>query len=301
MWNVIIKIKAEIKNLEDACRFISVKTSPLIELEFNHHIKDATFNIEMKKASVNGDNLLHSDLFEIKETKNAHLSSDDLNLLKLYLPYALLPYFSKLDKKCFSISHFAQTLDGRIASSSGDSKWIGNEENLIHAHRMRALCDAILVGSKTMSVDDPRLNVRLVAGQDPIKVVIGGDALPIKKYHAYDDSTITFCQNHADKELPGESVIIDKKDGYDTKTILECLYQRGIHSVYIEGGSLTTSNFLKQGSIDQVQLHISPKILGSGTSAFNFAGIMNMDQAIVFNNAQFMPMGDDVMFVGNLV
>lgn len=300
IWETILKIKKNIKDQSGICSFISVKMDPEVQITFDKPLNNASFTIDLTTSSNRSSNFLQNDLFSIEQENNTKLTAEDLDLLNLYLPYALLPYFSRIEKKCYSISHFAQTLDGRIASFSGDSKWIGNEENLIHAHRMRALCDAILIGSKTLHADDPRLNVRLVKGIDPIKVVIGGDSLTTKEYQAYDDNTITFCQNHSDQAIAGEKIVIDKKVGYDTQTILECLYQREIHSVYIEGGAFTTSNFLKEGSIDQVQLHISPKILGSGTNAFAFEGVLNMDQAITFSHGKFMHMGNDVMFVGNL-
>lgn len=301
MWDVLLKIKQNLRKLTSGCSFISVKMMANdIQVDFDHHLVDASFSIDFLDSDPNEINLLSSCQFEVRHLGETILSPADLKLLEEYLPYALLSYYSKISKRCYAISHFAQTLDGRIASFSGESKWIGNQENLVHAHRMRALCDAILIGAKTLAIDDPRLNVRLVKGEDPIKIVLGGDTLIMDKYKAFDDSTILFCQNHAEQAILGEKIILDKNPFYDTKKILEILFEKGIHSVYIEGGCYTTSHFLKERSIDQVQLHISPKILGSGTNSFSFEGILGMDQAIQFSNAKFMAMGNDVMFIGNL-
>jgi len=301
IWDTILEIKTKLSLQEGFYEFISVKISDETEIGFDKVLENGTFIINFSNNELRNINHLNSSLFQIETIGNQQLNSQDLDVVKLYLPYALLPYYSKKFKKCYSISHFAQTLDGRIASFSGESKWIGSEENLIHAHRMRALCDAILIGAKTLDTDDPKLNVRLVDGSDPVKIIIGGDNLSIDSYKAIDHSTIMFCQNHSDINQIAEKVVLKKKPLYDTKRILKILYDKGIHSVYIEGGSFTTSNFLKQGVIDQVQLHISPKILGSGMNSFSFDGIINMEEAIKFADSRFVPIGKDVMFIGNLI
>lgn len=298
LWDTILEIKKKLKEQEGKCDIISVKVAEKIELAFDQIIDDATFTVDF---SGQNNSSIYSSLFKIDTRGQLNLSPADINFLEMYLPYALLPYYSKKHAKCYAISHFAQTLDGKIASCSGDSKWIGNEENLIHAHRMRALCDAILIGANTLDRDDPSLNVRLVAGADPVKVIVGGDNLSVDQYKAVDSSTILFCRNQAETKLLAEKVVLEQKPLFDTKNILDTLHAKGLHSVYIEGGAFTTSNFLKQGQIDQVQIHISPQILGSGTDSFCFDGIVNMEQSIKFSSPKFVPFGGDVMFIGNLL
>lgn len=294
VWDAILEIKKKLSNYEGSNSKVYVNITDHVEVTLDHTLDNATFELDL-----NANQSLEA--VDITVNNDHGLSTEALSILNLYLPYALLPYYSKKYSKCYSISHFAQTLDGRIASSSGDSKWIGNEENLIHAHRMRALCDAILIGAKTLDADDPSLNVRLVSGTNPIKVIVGGNDLPIDSYKAVDSSTILFCRNRSESNIIEQKIILDKAPVFDAERILAVLADKGIYSVYIEGGAFTTSNFLKQGQIDQVQIHVSPQILGSGTSAFCFDGVLNMKQSIKFTSSSFIPMGSDVMFIGNLI
>ena len=229
--------------------------------------------------------------FALTTTSNNLLNTEDLSLINLYLPYALLSYFGRLNEICYAVTHFAQTLDGRIASVSGDSKWIGNDENLVHAHRMRAMCDSIMVGANTVKIDNPRLNVRHVSGDNPIKVVIGGSDLNPNEYYAYDETSIVF-NNGLSTNSTSESKYHRPGD------MLKELRKNECYSAYIEGGSNTSSIFFKEDCIDQVQIHISPKILGSGVLGFNFEGINDMEGALAFDHFEFLKVGDHVMFVG---
>jgi len=301
IWNLILAIKNSIENHKNDFDILAVKIQEEISITFDDFSENHAFVINFSDSNIyHPSSFYSSNPLILKTVRNTYFNSADLNLIELYLPYALLPYYAKKFKKCYTISHFAQTLDGRIASFSGESKWIGNQENLIHAHRMRALCDAILIGSGTLDADNPRLNVRLVEGADPIKVIIGGDNLSMDEYKAVDNSTIMFCQNHLGIECNYEKVFLEKNEVYSVDQILEALVKRGIYSVYIEGGSFTTSTFLKQNALNQVQLHISPKILGSGTSSFSFEGIVGMDHAIKFTDPKFISVGEEIMFIGNL-
>ncbi|MDH5604452.1 MAG: dihydrofolate reductase family protein, partial [Cyclobacteriaceae bacterium] len=107
------------------------------------------------------------------ERGEKELSREAQHFLSLYLPICFYQMKAKKRKSAFTIAHFAQSLDAKIATENGASQWIGNEENLIHAHRMRALCDGVLIGAKTLKTDKPRLTVRHVEGPDPVRIVMG--------------------------------------------------------------------------------------------------------------------------------
>lgn len=302
-WEIILKINRVLKERKLLFKFISVKlsgSSP--EICFDDIFEEESMIIDFEREEFNADALIVVDgPFSVQMKTNKVFSEENVRLLTMYLPYALIPYFSRKHKKCYAIAHFAQTLDGRIASSTGDSKWIGNEENLIHAHKMRALCDAILVGARTLHIDNPRLNVRLVKGENPTKVVVGGDNLDLEDYNAIDQSTIIFSKNHYDFNDDQQIVSLSKdQDQYKPKDLLNVLCQKGMCSVYIEGGSFTTSVFIKHRVIDQVQIHITPKIIGSGLSGFQFEGLSSMKDAIEFSSHRFIPIGDHMMFIGEL-
>lgn len=299
LWNALLQIRETLVNVETFPRSISINLGEKVEVILNKESLNDDVII-LCNDLFSGDNPLN-DRFSLIEVRNhTAVSHEELKMLEMYLPYACLGFFGKRHKKCFAISHFAQTLDGRIATFTGDSKWIGNDENLLHAHRMRALCDAILVGVKTLEKDNPRLNVRKVIGPDPIKVIIGGNGqICSERFHAIDSSTIVFKDSKNDLET-FESVLIQKEPQFDLKSVLSILADKGIYSVYVEGGSYTTSCFLEQNALDQVQIHFSGKILGSGTSSFSFGNIKEIKDAVTFRNGRFIPMGDEMMYIGNL-
>jgi len=226
--------------------------------------------------------------------------------LETYLPYALLPCFAATQQRTLAISHFAQTLDGKIATRTGDSRWIGNPENLTHAHRMRALCDAILVGARTLQHDKPQLTVRHVSGQNPLRVVIGNNSICELEHQDNQILQIRTQKISPDKSavanpVADSSLLIPSAAGeLDCAGILNALYLRNVRSVYIEGGASTTSAFLRQQALDQVQIHIAPRILGSGLTGFTLNEVDNMNSALQFHNPRFLPVGDEVMFVGEI-
>ena len=300
IWELLLKIKNELSKREN----IGEETFFCIQnfrVEIDCTSKDflLIFRLNGEKGGIE---INFDSPFSIVISRNTLLEEQEVQQFMLYLPYCVLPYFSKKNKKCFAITHFAQTLDGRIASSSGSSKWIGNEQNLIHAHKMRALCDAILVGASTVVVDDPKLDVRHVTGENPRVVVVGGERIDLAKYYISGSDPILFCEDKNGIEKGIKKIKLTKyQDEFETKEILECLFNIGLHSVYIEGGSKTTSSFLRQSNIDQLQIHISPRILGSGISGFSFDGIDDMEDAINFTKSRFIAMGDHMMFLGELL
>lgn len=298
IWNLLLQIKNELRKYGSIDQNIVIGT---YKVTMNSSSSESLLDFHLN--GIDGDLIIHFDSpFSLIVLKNTLFKEKDIQQFILYLPYTVLPYFSKKTEKCFAVTHFAQTLDGRIASVSGNSKWIGNEQNLVHAHKMRALCDAILVGANTVIIDNPKLNVRHVQGENPRIVVIGGEEIESTVYEVFNQNPILFCENNKNVFEGFEKIRLDKvSGGYDTKEILDNLYKEGLHSVYIEGGARTTSCFLKQNNVDQLQIHISPKILGSGVSGFSFEGILDMEHAIDFKNGKFVPMGEHVMFLGELL
>ncbi|MEM8893405.1 MAG: RibD family protein, partial [Bacteroidota bacterium] len=251
IWNTLLNIKKSICDWMASYLPGSYVTSQEgLRITISQSDNEPPVFIKIENVNAGNDVVFSADKpFELKLVSNSLLGEEDLTLTTLYLPYALLSYFGRLNKTCYAVTHFAQTLDGRIASASGDSKWIGNDENLIHAHRMRALCDSIMVGANTVKIDNPRLNVRLVNGENPIKVVIGGKDIDRSEFHAYDDTSIVFCENGFSGNGQSDNTL------YKPEEMLMKLHEKGCYSVYIEGGSNTSSLFYKDRCIDQVQIH----------------------------------------------
>ncbi len=302
-WETILNIKNEIQKLYQdqndpdlnkqyiyqKSKLKSGSDSFTVYVGFNEkHSTDPEFDVNVQSI----------EPFLCKISFSRKVSLINRNLFNLYIPYAVLPYYAERYKKTFVVTHFAQTLDGRIASISGDSKWIGNQENLVHAHRMRALLDGILVGSKTVQSDNPLLSVRHVTGNDPKKIIVGGDHLNIGNYQISKKEFISFSQGTNTK---GNNFVLNKEKGiYNPSGILKKLYELGLRTIYIEGGSLTTSTFLSQNMIDQVQVHFAPIILGSGITGFNYKGTQYLKDAIYFKSFRYLPLGNQMMFIGEI-
>ncbi len=246
--------------------------------------------------------LLMEKNYEISVLKQGQLKKKHLKFLKFYLPYCLLKLHSLKTQRAITVAHFAQTLDGKIATATGHSKWIGNEENLIHAHRMRALCDAIMVGSGTVKFDKPRLTVRMVSGKNPQRVIIGHTCEDFDSLLKACPDPVTVIGNE-DCNFPKgiEYFKIPSKGRHiDSGKILHFLFSKGIHSVYLEGGPMTTSNFLKDKKVDILQLHLAPMLFGSGKQAIQLPHIEQVTDGLQFETFRFWKMGDAIMFSGFL-
>jgi diaminohydroxyphosphoribosylaminopyrimidine deaminase/5-amino-6-(5-phosphoribosylamino)uracil reductase len=244
---------------------------------------------------------LLDDVIVLRRITDGDLPCAAAALIELYLPYCLAPLHARRMGRAFTVSHFAQSLDGRIATHAGDARWIGCEENRVHAHRMRALCDGILIGAQTLRTDRPALTVRHAEGSDPVRIVLGG-AGDVACLERAGSSAIVLIGGDA---LPGsdqvEHVVLPRTDGrIATAAILEELYRNDILSVYIEGGATTTSTFLAEGNIDVLQLHISPMIIGPGINSFSSPSIQSVADSVRFDPHVYRSVGDGMMFVGRV-
>lgn len=246
--------------------------------------------------------LQRKNLFSFDISSMGNWQTASLQFFANYLAYVFLPWEAQRLGRTVAVSHFAQSLDGRIATESGDSRWIGSDANLIHAHRMRALCEGILIGSGTLKMDQPALTVRHVPGENPQRIVLGssrnGDFGSLKKSCPDVVWAIGDAQSREEVGVKYISLTSASSGNLACETLLQELYKRGIHSVYIEGGAQTTSCFLEEGMIDILQLHISPQLLGSGISGIQLPEIQKITDSTRFAEFQFLPVGNSIMFVG---
>lgn len=158
--------------------------------------------------------------------------------------------FSQIHRRPRVCWKYAATLDGRSAAPDGTSQWITGEEARHQVQIGRSRCGAIVVGTGTALADDPRLTVRLseVTCQ-PLRVVVGMRDLPAG-CHLHDDSAETL-----------------QIRSHDPVEVLDVLWQRGIHRVWLEGGPRLAGAFLAAGLVDEVIAHIAPTVLGDGRAA----------------------------------
>jgi diaminohydroxyphosphoribosylaminopyrimidine deaminase / 5-amino-6-(5-phosphoribosylamino)uracil reductase len=171
----------------------------------------------------------------------------------------------------FAVAHLAQSLDGKIAATSGASRWISGEDDLCHTHRMRALADAVVVGADTVLHDDPMLTVRRCSGTHPVRVVIDPERKLEAHHKLFTDRSartivIASADRHNGDAAPDvETILLARTDSVIApKAIRAALAARGLYWLFIEGGGVTISNFLREGCLDRLQITVAPVILGSG-------------------------------------
>lgn len=195
----------------------------------------------------------------------------DVTLCALYGPL-LSP--SPAEDGCFVLGRIAQSLDGRIATASGASRWISGPADLEHTHRLRALFDAIVVGAGTVRADDPQLTTRRVPGPSPVRVVVDTNRRLDAHYQVFHDGPPTLLCTAADTEGPdhlGQAQVVRLPragDGVDPAAVLTALAARGLRRVFIEGGGITVSRFLTSGMLDRLHVTVAPLLLGGGVPAF---------------------------------
>ncbi len=171
------------------------------------------------------------------------------------------------------IAHLAQSLDGRIATLRGASQWITGPEDLSHTHRMRALADAVLVGTNTVVLDDPMLTVRRCEGPNPVRVVLDPRGQIAGERHVFDGAAPTLLvrpEGAPSQHRAVEVVHLPVDDGrFRPVDIRRALAARGLKWLFIEGGGVTVSRFIEAGVLDRLQLVIAPVLLGSGRPALS--------------------------------
>lgn len=171
------------------------------------------------------------------------------------------------------LGHLGQSLDGFIATGCGDSCFVTGPENIRHLHRLRALSDAVLVGTETAACDDPRLTTRLVPGDNPVRVVLDRQRRLPPGLRLFTDGaaeTLICCDRaliRREGEHQGVARVlgIPCRDGrLDLRALVEALADRGLDRLFVEGGGALVSAFLAQGLLDRLHLTLAPLLIGTG-------------------------------------
>jgi diaminohydroxyphosphoribosylaminopyrimidine deaminase/5-amino-6-(5-phosphoribosylamino)uracil reductase len=227
-------------------------------------------------------------------------SHDKIGLAGIYLRLLHGMRQAASDGHLFVTVHFAQSIDGRIATQSGDSQWIGNKANLMHAHRLRAVHDGILVGANTVRRDRPNLTVRLCEGPDPVRIILAGrHSISEESLKRLNGETPTWilCTGATEMQPVGgvEWVALPGSPSAQivgVPEIVQCLKARGVHSLMIEGGSFTVSQFLAGGEVNELEIHVAPIVMGSGISSLRLPEIDRLSEAPQFKVRQYMLDGE---------
>ena len=183
------------------------------------------------------------------------------------------------------IGQIGQTIDGRIATVTGQSKYVNGPAGLTHLHQLRALVDAIVIGVGTALADNPQLTVRLVHGISPARVVIDPRGrLPHQSLVWQDDGIrkiwVVGDGVNVDPIPQVELIPVPAIDGrINPLQILQILSAQGLRRVLVEGGAETVSRFMGARCLDRLHLIVAPIVMGSGRPSFNLPSIEHMDQA----------------------
>ena len=209
--------------------------------------------------------------------------------------------------------HYAQTIDGRIASRTGDARYVSGERSLRLAHELRATNAAIMVGIGTVLADDPRLTTRLVEGPSPIRVIIDSTLrIPLDANVITDRSSETIVATTNSAPMENERAITARgvrvmrtpaadatsAASVDLATVLAQLRREGIESLLIEGGRGIITSALRGRLVDRLTVCIAPKVIGQGIDAVGDLSIDRLRDAVTFAHSRFVSCGEDVIFYG---
>ena len=239
-------------------------------------------------------------------------------------------------KKPFVIHKYASTLNGSIATKNGDSKWISSSTSRFFVHKLRAKCDAIIVGKNTVQSDNPKLDIRLdefencklilqnnnlgrsnrfieslfnkeiTNFENPFRVIIGIPENIDKKLNIfYDDNYIIYereskfklLQNNINLEEFNIKVFSEDGNLFIDK-IMNDLAEKGLMILLLEGGSTIAGAFFDSNNIDQVISFITPKVISSGIPILNGVGASKMKEAKVLNDVCIEKIDDDILYSG---
>ncbi len=206
---------------------------------------------------------------------------------------------------------YAQTLDGKIATKTGDSRWISSLPSRRLVHRLRSRHQAVLVGVNTIIQDDPQLTLRLVKGKNPIRIVVDSKLRsPLRakifkgKRGAKTMLAVTSKANKKrirDLKKKGVEILVLKKNrvGHvDLEDLLQKLGEKNIRSLLVEGGSKVITSFLKQKLVDRMVIVIAPLIIGKGIRGIESMRTRKAGDLPSFSSVKIYECGDDVILDG---
>lgn len=217
-------------------------------------------------------------------------------------------------KKPFIVLKAAMTLDGKIATATGQSKWITNETSRAYGYKLRDIYDGIMVGINTVIEDNPMLTARVDGGKNPIRIVVDSSLkIDINANVVQDKSakTIIATTDKANKDkilkLQAQDVDVivvdkDENDKVDIEKLLDILGQQNICSILVEGGATLSGSFVAKKLVDKVYFFIAPKIIGGKEAKTPVAGtgILNLQEALALKDIQIEKLEEDVLIIGRV-
>lgn len=289
-------------NLEPCCH--TGRTGPCTDAIIKAKIKRVVYSLKDPNPQVNGKGA------RILKRAGVIVESGLLKREALLLNDSYLGYHK--NKRPFVILKTAQTLDGRIATVTGDSNWISGPQSLKLAHRLRAEVDAVVVGMGTVREDNPALTVRLAKGKNPYRIVLSGSLdFPLRcqlldnnsDYKTIVASTAKAIEKFSRTKRGRYSLIYwnlrtDDDGLLDLHDFVTKADDFGLRSLLVEGGGKVATSFLRAGLVDKYVIVIAPIVLGSGISAVGEINAGRLTDAISFDRYSFQKSGTDNLFIG---
>lgn len=221
-------------------------------------------------------------------------SPREADALALYGPLA------RRDLGPVTVAQIGQSLDGRIATVTGDARDVSGPDGLAHLHRMRALVDGVVIGVRTALHDTPRLTVRLCPGANPARIVVDPNGrLPDDAPVLQPDGARRIVIQSVDRDRPeGVEVIrLNATDGMlDPAELLAALHAAGLSTVMIEGGGITISRFLEAGLLTRLQVAIAPLLIGGGQQGLTMPSPTEKLSDAIRPDTRVFSLGSDVVF-----
>lgn len=216
-------------------------------------------------------------------------------------------------KTPFIAAKYAMTLDGKIASYTGDSKWVTSEAAREHVQGLRKRYRGIMVGIGTVLADDPLLNCRIENGVDPVRIICDSKMqIPLEsqivKTAKEIPTIVAACRQYRDKEKlevlqeKNVEVIFSEGEKVDLNQLLQIMGERKIDSILVEGGGKLHASFLEKGLINRVYAYIAPKLIGGSKalSPIEGNGIEKMEYANKLDEVEIEQLGQDILITGIL-
>lgn len=209
----------------------------------------------------------------------------------------------------FGIWKYAMTLDGKIATTTGHSKWVTTKEARDRVHQLRGACDAVIVGGNTIRQDNPYLTTHQTLSHNPLRVVMSRTLnLPIDSHVWQTDvaPTLVLTEKGANpvlqQQLIDRGVEIEEMELLSPLKVMKYLYERGLSSVLWECGGILAASAVASGAVQKVMAFIAPKIIGgqNALSPLNDLGLENMNEALELERVKLHSVASDFLIEGYL-
>lgn len=299
------------KSPEGASMYVSLepcshtgKTGPCTEAIIKSGIKEVFIGALDENPKVSGVNILKDNgirvVYGILEEEVKRQNEIFFHYIRTNMPFVLMKY--------------AMTMDGKIATKTGESRYVSCKASREHSMKLRHQLSSIMVGKKTVISDDPMLNCRIENAKQPVRIVcdtnlsIPSDAKVLKTANEFPTLIATASTDIKKQEeflkTGCEILNISKKDGHlDLKDLMKKLGERKIDSVLLEGGGELNFSALESGIVNKIRVYVAPKIFGGkeAISPVSGLGALSPDDAFKIRNMSFEKIDEDIMIEGEII